>query len=109
MLWGEPVAEVQTLLLPSYDEALQVARRVDGAVRLGPIIATYQANSGSHPVAAYGAGFLWIYEEQGPGGPTLFRVSLATGAVQAAVRAATGELCMVTPAVLRDYLTKLGH
>jgi acyl-CoA thioester hydrolase len=29
--------------------------------------------------------------------------------VQAAVRAATGELCMVTPAVLRDYLTKLGH
>jgi hypothetical protein len=87
VLWGEPVAEVQTLLLPSYDEALQVARRVDGAVRLGPIIATYQANSGSHPVAAYGAGFLWIYEEQGPGGPTLFRVSLATGAVQAAVRA----------------------
>jgi hypothetical protein len=86
-LWGEPVAEFETLVLPSYDQALHVARRVDDAVRLGPVLATYQSNSGSHPVSAYGAGSLWIYEEQGPGGPTIFRVSLATGALQAAVRA----------------------
>jgi hypothetical protein len=86
-LWGEPVAEFETLVLPSYNQALHVARRVDGAVRLGPVLASYQSDSGSHPVSAYGAGSLWIYEAQGPGGPTLFRVSLATGALQAAVRA----------------------
>jgi hypothetical protein len=94
-LWGEPVAEFQTLLLPSYDQELHAARRVDGAVQLGPVLATYQADSGSHPVSAYGAGSLWIYEEQGPGGPTLFRISLATGVLQAAVR---------TPGLTRPFL-----
>jgi hypothetical protein len=86
-LWGEPVAEFETVLPGTFNVALHAARRVDGTVRLGPVLATYQSNSGSHPVAAYGAGSLWIYEQQGPGGPTVFRVSLATGALQAAVRA----------------------
>jgi hypothetical protein len=87
VLWGEPVAEFETLVLPSYDQALHIARRVGGAVRLGPVLATYQSDSGSRPVSAYGAGSLWIYEAETPGGPTIFRVSLATGALQAAVRA----------------------
>jgi hypothetical protein len=86
-LWGEPVAEFETVLPRTFNVALHAARRVDGALRLGPVLATYQSDSGSHPVAAYGAGSLWIYEEQGPGGPTVFRVSLATGALQATVRA----------------------
>jgi hypothetical protein len=86
-LWGEPVAKFQTLVLPSYDQALHVARRTDGSVRLGPVLATYQSDSSSRPVSAYGAGSLWIYEAEGAGGPTIFRVSLATGALQAAVRA----------------------
>jgi hypothetical protein len=86
-LWGEPVVEFETVLPRTFNVALHAARRVDGAVRLGPVLATYQSDSGSHPVAAYGAGSLWIYEEQGPGGPTVFRVSLATGALQATVRA----------------------
>jgi hypothetical protein len=86
-LWGEPVAEFETVLPRTFNVALHAARLVDGAVRLGPVLATYQSDSGSHPVAAYGAGSLWIYEEQGPGGPTVFRVSLATGALQATVRA----------------------
>jgi hypothetical protein len=94
-LWGEPVVEFATVVLPSYNQALHAARRVDGAVRLGPVLATYQPNSGSHPVTAYGAGSLWIYENQGPGGPTIFRVSLATGALQAAVRA---------PGLIRPFL-----
>jgi hypothetical protein len=94
-LWGEPVAVFQSLLLPSYNQALHAARRVNGEVRLGPVLATYQSNSGSHPVSAYGAGSLWIYEQQGPHGATIFRVSLTTGVLQAVVR---------VPELTRPYL-----
>jgi hypothetical protein len=85
-LWAEPVSPVQSVLVPSYDETLRVARRVNGAVSLGPVLATFQENSGSHPVFAYGAGSLWAYEAEGPNGATLFRVSLTTGRLLEAVR-----------------------
>lgn len=86
LLAGEPVLPVQTFVLPSDSQELRIASVAGGKVRIGPAIATYQANSGSHPVYAYGDGSLWVYENQAPKGPTIFQLSLRTGAVVDEVR-----------------------
>lgn len=86
-LWAEPVAPVETMHDPGTYDTLRIARRVKGSIRLGPALATYQLDSGSAPVDAYGDGLLWIYEQQAADGPTIFEVSKATGDLLASVRA----------------------
>ena len=52
-----------------------------GKVKLGPVLFNVQDSSGSRPVWAFGAGYLWVYELEAPRGPTVFQLSAASGRV----------------------------
>ncbi len=60
---------------------LRIGRLVSqaGAVKLGPVLASYQFDSGTHLEWVYGPGSLWLYEEGTAQGPRVFRVSTTTG------------------------------
>lgn len=57
----------------------------DDKVQLGPALFNVQDTSGSRPVWAYGAGYLWVYELAPPRGPTVYQLSEATGQIIRAV------------------------
>lgn len=51
------------------------------AIDVGPELATFEPDSGSGVSSAYGPGVLWLYETETVNGPTVWRVSSASGAV----------------------------
>jgi len=77
-LIGEPVAPFVTAPTPGYSAA-RVAYDSNGRVDLGPVLASYPDDSGSHLEWAYGPGALWLYEDETASGPTVFRISEGTG------------------------------
>ena len=51
-----------------------------GKVTLGPVLFDVEDTSGSSPIWAYGAGYLWLYELEA-GGSSVFQISEQTGEV----------------------------
>ena len=80
VLDGATVAPFVSTVKVGYGE-LRIGRRVSraGAVKLGPVLASYQFDSGTDPEWVYGPGSLWLYEEGTARGPRVFRVSSTTG------------------------------
>jgi len=80
VLDGATVAPFVSTVKVGYGE-LRVGRLVSRArgVKLGPVLASYQFDSGTDPEWAYGPSSLWIYEEGTAQGPRVFRVSSTTG------------------------------
>jgi hypothetical protein len=72
---------------PSGDGAVQLARRVrTQEIAVGPALALFQWNSGTHPLVANGPGVLWLFElgaSDSPlaAPPTVWRISDRSGAV----------------------------
>ena len=82
LLEGETVAPfVSTRPIGIGYSRVQIARyvRSTGKVILGPVLATYEDDSGSGLEWTYGPGSLWIYEAETAHGPTVFRISSTTG------------------------------
>ena len=80
VLDGTSVAPFVSTVKVGYGE-LRIGRLVSQAraVKLGPVLASYQFDSGTHLEWAYGPGSLWLYEEGTAQGPRVFRVSSTTG------------------------------
>ena len=82
-----PVGSVSVLVTTlNSDEGLGavqtlVTNRSTGDTSRGPILATFQWNSGSHPLWVRAPRALWIFELETSDGPTVWRVSDTTGAV----------------------------
>jgi hypothetical protein len=77
---GATVAPFVSSVKIGYGE-LRIGRLVSraGGVKLGPVLASYQFDSGTHLEWVYGPGSLWLYEEGTAQGPRVFRVSSTTG------------------------------
>ena len=71
----------------SSTEVLRVATRsAGGRVSTGPVLATFAAPAGDHPVSTAADGSTWVWGTPVTGGPgKVFELSNATGAVEAGV------------------------
>ena len=82
-----PLSLVTTDQPPYGDGTVQLVRRVGThELAVGPPLASFQWNSGTHPVVAKGPGVLWLFElgaSDPPldAPPTVWRISDASGAV----------------------------
>jgi hypothetical protein len=67
----------------NFVQDLRVAHRdpATGKIALGPVLTQFEWDSGSHPVVTYGPGVMWLYELEATHGPTVWRISDATGDV----------------------------
>lgn len=88
LLTGRTVEAINTQLPHSNNAtiSINVADPATGHVSDGPVVMTYGSYSDTGPVIAYGAQWLWIYDNSTTNGPELLQVSMSSGDVVDTIR-----------------------